>query len=116
MPDAAPRFRVPMVARILVAMILGGIVGVWLGPRAAGLGKVGEIVLEMVKGLAAPVLFFAILDAFLRTEVRARSGFIMVAISAINAAIAIVVGLTLSNVIRPGDGFAAAMKTDPAAL
>lgn len=116
MPDAAPRFRVPMVARILVAMILGGIVGVWLGPRAAGLGKVGEIVLEMVKGLAAPLLFFAILDAFLRTEVRARSGFIMVAISAINAAIAIVVGLTLSNVIRPGDGFAAAMKTDPEAL
>ena len=111
-----PRFRVPMVARILAAMILGGIVGVSLGPRAASLGKVGEIVLEMVKGLAAPLLFFAILDAFLRTEVRARSGLIMVGISAINAAIAIVVGLTLSNVIRPGERFAANLRTDPEAL
>ena len=111
-----PRFRVPMVARILVAMALGACVGVWLGPGAARLGKVGEIVLEMIKGLAAPLLFFAILDAFLRTEVRAKSGLIMVGISAVNAAIAIVVGLTLSNVIRPGERFAATMPSDLDAL
>jgi Na+/H+-dicarboxylate symporter len=113
---ADSRFRFPMVARILTAMILGAIVGTWLGPRAASLGKVGEVVLEMVKALAAPLLFFAILDAFLRTEVRARSGLVMVLISSCNAAIAVVVGLTLSNVIRPGERFAATTDSDPEAL
>jgi Na+/H+-dicarboxylate symporter len=115
MPDPS-RVRFPMVARILVAMILGAIVGTWLGPDAAKYGKIGEIILEMVKALAAPLLFFAILDAFLRTEVRAKSGAVMVAISATNALIAILVGLTLSNTIRPGERFAATTVPNAEAL
>ncbi len=110
------RPRVPMIARILGAMILGAIVGVVLGPRAAPLGKIGEVVLDVVKALAAPLLFFAILDAFLRTQIRARSGAIMVAISTVNALIAIGVGLTLSNVLRPGDRFSATIAAKPGAL
>lgn len=126
----APRF--PMIARILLAMILGGVVGAWFvhapaGPgkhvvagswslTPASLGKISEVILEMVKGLAAPLLFFAILDAFLRTEIRARSGAIMVAISSINALIAVVVGLSISNWIRPGERFAASIPANPEAL
>lgn len=116
MPESARRFRVPMIARILGAMALGVLVGAWKGEAAGSLGRIGEIVIDMVKALAAPLLFFAILDAFLRTEVRARSGAIMVAISAINAAIAVVVGLALSNTIRPGERFASTIPADPEAL
>ena len=115
MPDTA-RPRVPMVARILGAMVLGAIVGAAIGPAAAPLGKIGEVVLDVVKALAAPLLFFAILDAFLRTEIRARSGAVMVAISAVNALIAVVVGLTISNVVRPGDRFAATVASKPDSL
>ena len=108
--------RVPMIARILGAMLLGGAVGLAMGTDAKPLGRIGEVVLDLVKALAAPLLFFAILDAFLRTQVRARSGAIMVAISATNALIAVLVGLTIANVIRPGERFAAVVAVDPEAL
>lgn len=107
MADAPQPLRVPLVARILLAMVLGAAVGTWLGKDAAPLGLIGRVIIDMVKALAAPLLLFAILDAFLRTHVRARSGAIMVAISMTNAAIAIIVGLTLSNLIQPGRHFSA---------
>ena len=107
MTDARRPIRVPMVARILLAMVLGALVGIWKGKDAERLGLIGTVLIDMIKDLAAPLLLFAILDAFLRTQVRARSGAIMVAISAVNAVIAIAVGLTLSNVLRPGDHFQA---------
>ena len=40
--------------------------------RAAGPDRDGDP--RMIKGLAGPLLLFAVLDAFLRTQVRARSG------------------------------------------
>src|SRR4051812_30187099 len=97
------RRRFPFVARILTAMMLGVLAGLWLGPAAAPLGQIGTVIIDLIKGLAGPLLFFAVVDAFLRTEIRARSGLIMIAITATNAALAILIGLTLSNLFRPGD-------------
>ena len=101
------RFHVPMVARIVVGIILGVVVGEVLGARAEPLAKVGTVILDMIKGLAGPLLLFAVLDAFLRTRVEPRSAGVMVAISLVNATIAIAIGLTLSKrtqtrpVVRP---------------
>lgn len=84
-------------------MALGVLAGKVFGRDVEWLGEIGSVVIELVKGLAGPLLFFAVVDAFLRTRVRARSAAIMVAISLTNAVIAVAVGLTLSNVLRPGD-------------
>jgi Na+/H+-dicarboxylate symporter len=97
------RPRIPFVLRIVAAMALGALVGALLGPQADRLGEAGSVVIDLIKGLAGPLLFFAILDAFLRTRVRTRSALVMVAISLTNAAIAVVIGLALSNALRPGD-------------
>jgi DAACS family dicarboxylate/amino acid:cation (Na+ or H+) symporter len=97
------RNRVPFVARILVAMAAGTVVGLVFGPRVARLGELGTVIIDLIKGLAGPLLFFAVVDAFLRTHVRTRSAALMVAISLTNAAIAVVIGLTLSNTLRPGE-------------
>lgn len=98
-----PRRRLPFFAKILIAMVLGMITGLILGPRAAPLGELGNVIIGLIKTLAAPLLFFAVVDAFLRTHIRARSGLIMLAITATNALLAVVIGLTLSNILRPGD-------------
>lgn len=110
------RPRIPAVARILIAMALGAVAGAVVGPRAADWERVSRVVIEMIKALAAPLLFFAIVDAFLRTQIRARSGALMMGISAINAVIALAVGLTISNVLRPGERFAANTPPDPEAI
>jgi Sodium:dicarboxylate symporter family len=52
--------------------------------------------------LAAPLILFAVLDAFLRSTVRVRSGLILLGISAVNAALAVAIGLILANTLRPG--------------
>src|SRR5690349_19208591 len=94
--------RFPPAARILAAMVLGAALGAWQGPRAAPLGQLGAVVIDLIKALAGPLLLLAVLDAFLRTEVRARSGLTMVAISLFNATLALGIGLTLSNLLKPG--------------
>jgi Na+/H+-dicarboxylate symporter len=98
-------FRFPMVARIITGIALGILVGALLGPKAEPLNQIGSVILDMIKGLAGPLLLFAVLDAFLRTRIEARSAGLMVTISLINATIAIAIGLTLSNTIHPGRYF-----------
>src|SRR3954453_23835499 len=100
-PTGPRRVRFPFVARIIAAMVLGGLLGLVLGERAEPLGQLGTVIIGMIKALAGPLLLFAVVDAFLRTEVRLRSGLLMVAISLTNALIALVIGLTLSNLLRP---------------
>jgi DAACS family dicarboxylate/amino acid:cation (Na+ or H+) symporter len=95
--------RFPFYLQILLAMAAGAGIGLLAGPRAAPLGEVGKVIITLIKALAAPLLFFAILDAFLRTTIQGRAAARMVAISLTNAALALVIGLTLSNVLRPGE-------------
>jgi Na+/H+-dicarboxylate symporter len=99
------RFRFPMVARIMTGIALGVVVGEIFGSKAEPLAQIGTVILDMIKGLAGPLLLFAVLDAFLRTRVDARGAGVMVAISLTNAAIAIAIGLTISNTIQPGRWF-----------
>jgi Na+/H+-dicarboxylate symporter len=94
--------RVSPTFRILLAMVFGGLFGVVVGPRAGGMGEVGNVVIGLIKTLATPLIFFAVIDAFLRTTVRAKSGLLMLGISAVNATLAVVIALTLSNTLQPG--------------
>jgi Na+/H+-dicarboxylate symporter len=99
-----------MVLRIVLGIALGIVVGELFGARAEPLAQMGTVILDMIKGLAGPLLLFAILDAFLRTAVKGRSAWLMIGISLTNAAIAITIGLTLSNTLQPGRSFDLAGK------
>ena len=103
-PKSSPpaKRRLPLAAKIALAMLLGIIAGLLLGERADPLAKLGSLIIDMIKGLAGPLLLFAVLDAFVRTKIQAKSAGAMVTISLINATLAIIIGLTLSNVLQPG--------------
>ncbi len=107
--------RFPFYLRILLAIAAGAALGLAVGTRAAPLGEAGKVLITLIKALAAPLLFFAILDAFLRTNIAGRSAARMVAISLTNAAIALLVGLTLSNLFRPGEASQALRRAAAAA-
>jgi Na+/H+-dicarboxylate symporter len=96
------RSRFPLAAKIVIGMFLGVVAGLVLGERAEPLSRLGSIIIDMIKGLAGPLLLFAVIDACLRTKIHARSGAVMGAISLTTAAIAIVLGLSLSNLLQPG--------------
>ncbi|HEY7112468.1 MAG TPA: dicarboxylate/amino acid:cation symporter [Thermoanaerobaculia bacterium] len=106
---SGPR-RFPFYARILLAMAAGAVLGLLAGPRAAPLGEAGKVIINLIKALAAPLLFFAILDAFLRTTIQGRSAARMVGVSLCNGAIALAIGLAISNILKPGQASAALQR------
>jgi DAACS family dicarboxylate/amino acid:cation (Na+ or H+) symporter len=109
---AEPRRRVPLAAWILVGAAAGALLGAWLGTAellpgldSQDLGELGLLFVRLLKALAVPLIFVAILDSLLRSEIRARQGARLVAICLVNAAVALTIGLTLLNVLRPGDAW-----------
>ncbi len=94
--------RPPLTARIAAAMVLGGLAGAGLGLAAAPLGELGKLVITLIKTAAAPLLFLSIVSAIVKTEVSGRDGARMVLIAMVNAALALTIGLGVSNLLEPG--------------
>ncbi len=102
----------PLYTRILIGVALGAILGVGFGDapilfglRNRHLGELGLLVIRLLKALAVPLIFFAIVDAFVRTEISARRGAKMVVVCLVNVAVAFAIGLTLLNTWRPGEAW-----------
>ncbi|WP_133717644.1 dicarboxylate/amino acid:cation symporter [Methylocaldum gracile] len=101
--------RWPLSIRVLIGVALGALLGVvggdeaylW-GLRNDHLGQLGMLVIRLLKALAVPLILFAILDAFARTHISARSGGRLVTICLINVSVACMIGLLLMNAIEPG--------------
>ncbi len=100
--DAPRRLRIPLVAQIVIALVLGAIVGSVLGERAKPLEEGAKLVIKFLKALAGPLVFFAILDAFAHTKIEGRAGLKLVLIAALNACVAGMTALLLSNVLAVG--------------
>ena len=94
--------RFPLYAQILLGMLLGLLVGPALGNKALVLGTLGKLVVQLIKAAATPLLFFAIVQAVLTTEVRGRAALRLLFFATLNACIALGIGLGLSNFFIPG--------------
>lgn len=107
------RRGLPLYVRILIGVALGTLVGLfwprnnaWLEQRgltASLLSDIGILVITLLKTLATPLILFAVLDAFLRTRIPARKGLKMVALSLLNATVAILIGLSVANLLHTGE-------------
>jgi DAACS family dicarboxylate/amino acid:cation (Na+ or H+) symporter len=94
--------RFPLSLQITAGMALGLAVGPLLGTSAAPLGELGKILIQLIKAVATPLLFFAIVNAILKSEVRGRHGAVMLGFALVNSSIALAIGLAISNVFHPG--------------
>lgn len=102
--------RFPLYLRVLIGVAAGIVVGlvfksgnIFPGLRTEDLGQLGLLVIRLLKALAVPLIFFAILDAFLRVEISARSGGWLILICLLNVSVAFLIGLSLLNLLRPGE-------------
>jgi Na+/H+-dicarboxylate symporter len=108
--------RLPLYVQVIIGVVLGSVLGVVfkrepivLGIGNDELGGLGMLVIRLLKALAVPLVLFAILDAFVRTRISARSGLKLLLICLINVSVAFAIGLTLMNVLKPGAGSAERM-------
>ena len=102
-------WRWPMYLRVLVGVLLGAAIGFTFGTQpivfggtTAELGEIAGLYIQLLTTLATPLIFFAILDAFVRTNITGRQGAKMFAICGLNVIVAFVIGLTIINVWQPG--------------
>jgi Na+/H+-dicarboxylate symporter len=116
-PMLAAVKRIPLYVQVIAAVILGSTLGVifkkepwFFGAGNAELGELGMLVIRLLKALAVPLVWFAILDAFLKTTLSARAGGKLIAICLVNVSVAFAIGLTLMNTVKPGVGAQAQLK------
>ena len=94
--------RTPLYVRILAALVLGLVVGEMAGAKAQFLKPFSDIVLQLLRLLATPLIFIAVVHALLKAEVTGRSAGRLAFLLLSNTVAAILIGLLVANVIRPG--------------
>ncbi len=100
----------PLFLQIIIALILAVIVGVLLGAGNPSLNPElithlalpCTLILKILRTLATPLIFFAILHTFLTAEIPGRSGSKLTRMLITNTLVAIIIGLVVANVLRPG--------------
>lgn len=100
----------PLAVRVVIGVGIGATLGVAFGVRPIvlgienkDLGEMGLLVIKLLRALAAPLILFAILDAFARTRIQAKAAGRLLFICLVNVSVAMAIGLTILNVLRPGE-------------
>ena len=102
-PESRPG-GLPLYAWVILAVVVAIPVGIFWGDGATNLEIMPKLILRALTALAAPLVVLAILSAIVTNEVRGRVGALMMVFYLINTLVAMLIGLTLSNVIHPGLG------------
>ena len=95
---------IPLYARIVIALVLGVAAGLMLGSDAGVLAVPGKLVLRLLGALAPPLILAAIVHTFMTTNLGGPLAMRLPKLLLLNTLVAILVGLTVANVIQPGQG------------
>ena len=109
MHDISRLIPIPLYVQVLLAVVCGATLGIVFGQepylnglRNEQLGKLGLWVVWLLKTLAVPLIFFAIMDSLIRASLPLRQGAKLIAICLVNVSVAMLIGLAIMNVWQPG--------------
>ena len=118
-PDSIDLVRVPwwrsLYFQVLVAILLGGTLGHFYPDVAVALKPLGDGFIKIVKMVIAPVIFLTVAGGIAGMSSLGRLGSTTgkaLAYFFVVSSFALVIGLVVANVVRPGEG----MNVDPASL
>jgi Na+/H+-dicarboxylate symporter len=94
----------PLYLRILAALALGVAAGLLLGKEAEAFRPLSAVVLRLLAAVATPLIFVAVVNAVARAKVSGRLAARMTWLLMVNTVVAILVGLTVANLLQPGRG------------
>lgn len=101
--------RVPLYGRIILAIVLGAVAGFLLNRAGYASQTTTEAIrlpatltIRALRALATPLVLFAVLNAFITTEIKGREGGRLFFLLITNTLAAIFIGLLVVNVLRPG--------------
>lgn len=104
--------KLPLYVRVVIGVVLGTLCGLAFGEGSIlfgltnkHLGDLGLLVIRLLRALAVPLIFFGVVDAFVRTEITGKQGVKLVLICLFNVSVAFLIGMTLINTFRPGEAW-----------
>lgn len=100
-------FEMKLWKRIVLALILGVIVGSLLGETAANIKWIGDVFIKLIRMIVVPLIFVTLVSGVVAMGSPKKLGSIGVKTMGLylgTTAIAIVIGLTLAAIFQPGVG------------
>jgi Na+/H+-dicarboxylate symporter len=113
-PERANRpiwMKIPLTLQILIALILAIAFGLFLGggnPSESNkvlidnLAIPADLILKALRALAPPLILVAVLHTFMTAEIPGRAGRKLAILLITNTTVAILIGLLVANILRPG--------------
>ena len=95
---------IPLYFRILLAMVLGVVAGLALGHRAEPLEAISSVILQLLGALAPPLILVAVVYVLVTSTITAKDAGRLTFLLVLNTTVAIIVGLTVANLMQPGKG------------
>jgi len=112
-PTAPPKpFYKVLYVQVLAAIVLGGVVG-WLFPEFAKndwIKAMGDGFIKLIKMVIAPIIFCTVVSGIAHIKDAksvGRIGVKALLYFEVVSTFALVIGLAVGNIVRPGDGFGA---------
>jgi DAACS family dicarboxylate/amino acid:cation (Na+ or H+) symporter len=106
-PESRPG-GVPLYVWVILAALIAIPVGWFWGEGAQALGIMPALIMRALTAIAAPLVVLAILHAIVTNDIHGRHGAMMMGFYFVNTLVAMVIGLTLTNLVKPGLGAALA--------
>ncbi len=95
--------RIPLYVKIAIALVLGVIAGELMPSKwAAELDIPARMLLQFLGAVAPPLILVAVMRALITARVQGRLAGKMFFLLALNTVVAILIGLLVANVLRPG--------------
>jgi Na+/H+-dicarboxylate symporter len=92
----------PLYTRIIGAIALGALAGLALGTPAGALALPAKLVLRLLAAIAPPLVLVAIVRALVNAQVPRGTAPRLAFLLILNTTVAILIGLLVANVMRPG--------------
>jgi Na+/H+-dicarboxylate symporter len=104
--------KLPLYLQIIAALVVATIVGIMLGAGhpifnqeiIKHLALPCDLIIKALRALATPLIFLAIIHTFLTADIPGKSGRKLFGLLMSNTTIAIIIGLTVANLLQPGVG------------
>lgn len=94
---------IPLYIRIVIALGLGVVTGLILGPRALILEVPARVILQLLGALAPPLILIAVTHVLMTTEIKGKTAGRLAFLLILNTTVAILIGLAVANLLRPGE-------------
>ncbi len=96
----------PVIYKILIGFVLGIIIGAIIGEPIAAIKPLGDLFIRLLKMIVAPIILFSLVigAASISPARLGKVGIKIIVYYLVTSAVAVVIGIAMANVFRPGVG------------